>query len=282
MIKFGPSGNGEQFYAQGFKSTTQAPEYVSSMGLNAYEYSFGRGVSLGDETAIKIAEQASKYGVVFSVHAPYYINFANPDQEMVNKSKMYLINSANKVRLLGGNRVIFHASTVGKASRSDAVALTMKRLIELANILHEQGYSDLKFCPETMGKINQIGDLEETIAFCKLDEIFLPTLDFGHLNARTFGGIKTKDDYRRILDYTLDQLGFERAKQMHVHFSKIEYSSKGGEVRHLTFEDKEYGPDFQPLAELIKEYRLEPTIISESAGSQDVDSLKMKQIYSNL
>ena len=89
-----------------------------------------------------------------------------------------------------------------------------------------------RFCPEDHGKINQIGSLDEIIELCAVDKIFLPAIDFGHLNARTMGGIKTTDDYRRILEKLTEGLGFEKADNMHVHFSKIEYS-KGGEVKHL-------------------------------------------------
>ena len=67
-------------------------------------------------------------------------------------------------------------------------------------------------------------------------------------------------------------------KHFHVHFSKIEYSAKG-EVRHLTFEDNHYGPDFSPLAVALKKLGLEPYVICESAGTQDIDAVEMQKIY---
>ena len=70
----------------------------------------------------------------------------------------------------------------------------------------------------------------------------------------------------------------EKMKHFHVHFSKIQYSVKG-EIRHLTFEDNQYGPEFEPLAEALKELDLEPVIICESAGTQAEDALAMKRIY---
>ena len=65
-------------------------------------------------------------------------------------------------------------------------------------------------------------------------------------------------------------------KNFHSHFSKIEYSEKGGEVKHLTFEDEIYGPSFDPLGDVIVKKNLTPVIICESAGTQDIDSLYMK------
>ena len=65
---------------------------------------------------------------------------------------------------------------------------------------------------------------------------------------------------------------------MHVHFSKIMYSAKG-EVKHLTFADDVYGPKFEPLAEVLVKYNLEPVILSESQGTQAEDAATMKRIY---
>ena len=51
------------------------------------------------------------------------------------------------------------------------------------------------------------------------------------------------------------------------------------EVKHLTFEDQEYGPKFAPLAKLLAERGLTPRIICESAGTQAEDAAVMKQEY---
>ena len=255
MIRFGPSGNSKQFYEQGFKHTVQAPKWLAEMGLDAYEYSFGRGINLSDETAMQIAKEAKMHNVQVSVHAPYYINFANPSDEMAEKSYNYVLNSCKKVAMLGGERVIFHPASVGKMQRADAVALTHKRIETLVDRIYQNGMQDFTFCPETMGKINQIGDLAEVVDFCKIDKCLVPTVDFGHLNARTYGSIRTKDDYERLIVYMLEHLGHEKVDKMHVHFSKIEFS-QGGEVKHLTFEDTMFGPDFLPLAQVLKQYNL--------------------------
>ena len=97
MIKFGPSGNCQRFYDEGHKSTVEAPKWCAEQGLFAYEYSFGRGINISDKKANEIGEEGKKYGVDISVHAPYYINFANPSEEMAEKSYMYVINSGLKV-----------------------------------------------------------------------------------------------------------------------------------------------------------------------------------------
>ena len=127
MIKFGPSGNCESFYAAGYSHTEEAAAFVKNMGLSCFEYSFGRGVRMSEEKARSIGAAFEKEGVEISVHAPYFINFANPDDEMAQKSYGYVLDSAKALSLMGGKRVVFHPAAQGKATREDAVALTEDR-----------------------------------------------------------------------------------------------------------------------------------------------------------
>lgn len=281
MIKFGPSGNSQAFFAAGKKSTEQSAEWVKNLGLEAFEYSFGRGVIMGDEKAESIRAAFNAAGVQISVHAPYFINLANADGEMIEKSFTYVFQSARAARLMGGKRVIFHPASQGKDERSVAVSRAADNFKRLAQKIRELGYDDCVFCPETMGKLGQIGTIEEVVEFCLTDELFLPTIDFGHVNAREQGSLKTANDYRARLEYMIEKLGYERVKHFHVHFSKIQYGPKG-ELRHLNFDDQKYGPLFEPLAEALVDLKLEPVIICESAGNQDADATFMKNAYYSL
>lgn len=280
MIKFGPSGNSIAFSNAGFSKSEDSAGWVKNLGLDCFEYSFGRGVNMSDERALQIGNAFKTAGIDISVHAPYYINLANPDDQKAEGSYRYIIDSAKKVKLLGGNRVIFHPASQGKEERDKAVALTLDRIKILRDHIYTDGLDDIYFCPETMGKLGQIGTIEEITEFCKVDKIYIPTVDFGHINAREQGSLKTEKDYTDRLSYMIDGLGMEKMKHFHIHFSKIEYSLKG-EVRHLTFEDSVYGPDFYPLALALKKLDLEPVVVCESAGTQDIDAVEMKQTYIN-
>ena len=281
MILFGPSGNSESFYAKGYSHTEQSAKYVRDMGLDCFEYSFGRGVRMTEAKAISIGDAFRGQNVEISVHAPYYINFANPSDESAQNSYNYVLDSGRVLKLMGGRRCVFHSATQGKMEREAAVALTEERLKVLRDYIYMNNLQDLYFCPETMGKIAQIGTLEEIVRFCKIDEVYLPCIDFGHLNAREQGSLKTVSDYKDRLAYMIAELGYDRVKHFHVHFSKIQYSAKG-EVRHLTFEDTQYGPEFEPLAAALAELKLEPYIVSESAGTQAEDALAMKECYTRI
>lgn len=281
MIKFGPSGNCASFYAAGYKHTEEAAGFVKGLELDCYEYSFGRGIMLSEGKAISIGEAFKAEGVEISAHAPYFINFANPSDEAAQKSYGYVLDSAKYLKLMGGKRVVFHPAAQGKATREEAVNLTCDRLKTLRDYIYLNNLEDLYFCPETMGKTAQIGTLEEVVDFCKIDNVFLPAIDFGHLNAREQGSLKTVSDYKQRLEYMIAELGYERVKHFHVHFSKIMYGAKG-EIKHLTFADTQYGPEFEPLAVALKELKLEPYIVSESAGTQAEDASEMKRIYGSV
>lgn len=280
MLRIGPSGNSLGFYESGRKHTYEAAEWLHGLGLNAYEYSFGRGVRLSDEAAAHIGREMAKYDVQISVHAPYYTNFANPDPQMIENSASYIRQSLVALKALGGRRAVFHPASCGKLPRAEAVARAKDNIAAMMATLDPGTFGDFILCPETMGKINQIGTVEEVVDFCLADERLVPCFDFGHINSYTRGGIKGKDDYRRIIDYTFNVLGEARARIIHIHFSKIQYGPSG-EIRHLTLADTEYGPDYAPLAEIIDEYRMEPVVICESKEIMAEDAVIMKNCHKN-
>ena len=280
--KFGAAGNSDSFYAEGHKASEEMPKWLASRGLDAYEYQCGNGVRCGELTAKKIAKEAQDNNIVMSVHSPYYINLATPEEEKRKGSINYIMQSAQLVKFLGGDRVVVHSGALGKLTREEALEYAKLTLNQARAEMVSAGFSDVRLCIETMGKINQLGDLYEVMELCKLDESFLPCIDFGHLNARTIGGLKNKADFAEIFDAIENNLGKERLMSFHSHFSKIEYTEKGGEKKHLTYEDTIFGPDFDFAAEIMAERNIAPTIICESAGTQAEDALTMKKIYENL
>lgn len=279
--RFGPAGLSESYAASGYKNALGAAAFTLACGLDAFEYQSGRGVRIKTETAEALAADAARGGLAFSMHAPYYISMSGMDDEKRLGSLRYFSQSAAATRALGGKRVIFHAGSAGKQSREDAMARAKDTLLRARAALDDEGYGDILLCPETMGKLNQLGTLGEVLELCRLDGRHIPCIDFGHLNARTGGGIKTKADYAAILDEVGEALGGERAKSFHVHFSKIEYTA-AGERRHLTFADDTWGPDWKPFIELVYERALSPVIICESSGTQAEDARTMKEYYQSL
>jgi len=278
---FGPAGNSDSFSQMGYKSSLQVPEYVVRMGLDCFEYQCGRGVNIGEEKAKQLGALAKEKGIALSLHAPYYISMSSVEEEKRLNSVNYILASAKAVKAMGGNRIVVHTGSCGKISREKALELAIDTMKIALNTLDNEGLGDIHICPETMGKVNQLGTLQEVMELCKIDERLIPCIDFGHLNARDLGIIKTKADYDDILNIIRNELGTERFKAFHSHFSKIEYTS-GGEKKHLTFEDTVFGPDYEPLMELVYKYSLSPVFICESAGTQAEDAKAMKDYYLNL
>lgn len=279
-VLFGPAGNSLSFYEEGHKSSLESAKWVKDRGLDLFEYSFGQGFRMNLETAKAIGNEFEKNGIELSLHAPYFINFANPDAEMYDKSLGYIRTGIRFMNAFGAKRMVFHAGSCGKQTREDAYALLCKRFQEFMPEIEKELDDDMFICPETMGKTMQIGTCKEIIDLCTISEKLLPTFDFGHINALTQGALKTEKDFQEIIDYSFDKLGEFRTKNAQIHFSKIQYGPKG-EIKHLTFEDDVFGPNFGPLAEVLVKNDLSCHIICESDGTMAEDSKTMKEIYLN-
>ena len=273
---FGTGGNSDSFYAAGKKSTVQAPEWIKQIGLDAYEFEAGNGLNAGEATLQKIGDAAREHGILMSFHTPYFISLSGTVPEKRLKSIDYISRSLRASELLGADTIVIHAGSAAKISRDEAMYLASDTLYKNLEV---NGETDIRMGIETMGKINQLGTLEEVIELCKISPKYHPVVDFGHLNARNIGGaFPDVDSYRAVFDKIANSLGDEYAYNLHCHFSKIEYTN-AGEKRHLTFNDTIYGPDFEPLAEAIIKEGVCPRIISESDGTQAEDALAMKKMW---
>ena len=273
---FGPGGNSDAFRLAGNKSTLDAPRWLREIGLDAYEYEAGNGLSATPMMLSAIGERARENGIKMSFHTPYFISLSGVIPEKRLKSIDYIRQSLDAAKLLGAKTIVVHTGSAAKITRDEAMRLAADTLIKTLESVDTYG---IKIGLETMGKKNQLGTLEEVLKLCEIDSAFVPVVDFGHLNARDCGGVfKTADDYLHVFDEIDKKLGYDIAKNLHCHFSKIEWTDSG-EKKHLTFADTVYGPDFEPLVEAISKNGLTPTIISESAGTQSDDALAMKKYY---
>ncbi|MBQ7900370.1 MAG: TIM barrel protein [Clostridia bacterium] len=278
MAYFGPSGNEDGFYEAGYKSSVQMPEYVSKLGLDAYEYQCSRGVKITEKTANALGDEAKKYNIRLSIHAPYYINLATDDEQKRIHSIKYITDSMVAAKYMGADRVVVHSGACAKMERGIAMEYAVKTLNMAYDEAKNLGVEDVHICPETMGKINQLGDLEEVLTLCSINDSFLPTIDFGHLNARGLGALKEFEDYKHIFDRIEDVLGFDRLNMFHAHFSRIEFTA-GGEKKHHTLDDVQFGPEFDPIARILAQRDIHPTIICESNGNMAQDALRLKNMY---
>ena len=274
---FGPGGNSVDFP---YKSSLDAPGWLASLGLDLYEYECGRGVNISEESARELGNRARQVGIGLTLHAPYFVSLANPDPESLKKTVGYVLSACRAADWMGATRVVVHSGSLMKRTRREAQDISLRSMAEVIRVCDGEGYGHIILCPETMGKINQLGDLDEVLELCELDERLLPTVDFGHLYARSLGADEGAEAFARILDRMEQVLGEERASRFHSHFSRIAFTPNGGEKCHVTFEDNQgFGPDPEPLMAEIAKRGWSPTIICESAGTQAQDALTMKRMY---
>ena len=274
---FGPAGNAENFP---YKSSADAPRWLREIGLDCYEYQCGKGVHVGEATARKVGQAARERGIALSLHAPYFINLANPDPDALRKTTGYITGACLVADWMGAGRVVIHSGALMGRTRREVLDIALRSLKEVIAACDGAGFGHITLCPETMGKINQLGDLDEVLELCTLDERLLPCVDFGHLYARSLGADDGAEAVERMLTRMEGALGPDRAGRFHSHFSHIEFTMGGGEKCHRTFaDDGGYGPDWAPLAQAVARRGWSPTFICESAGTQAEDALAMKQIY---
>lgn len=278
-ISFGPGGKSISFGKRKFPD--DLPEYLNKFRLNGYEIECGRGVNISQRSYEELPSIIKKFGIVLSIHAPYYISLSSVKKEIRDNSVKYIFETAKAAKRLGAQKIVVHPGSCGKISREEALSMASETLIKSRKYLDEQGLEEIIICPETMGKINQLGTLDEVLLLCGLSDRILPCIDFGHIHARAHGGLTSESDYKQIFDKIENSLGLENLNNIHIHFSKIAFS-KGGEKVHMKFSDREYGPDYIPLINQIVEKRINPSIICESAGTQAEDASKMSKYYYKL
>lgn len=275
--RFGPAGVPPAFRLMK-AATEDVPRLLREEGLDAFEYEavrWGRKPQIRKEEAGKLALEAERNDVWLSMHGSYFINFCGKES-IVEASKQRLIACATAAEWMKAHVVVFHPGVYGRMPREEALKMCSAAMRDVVEKLDGLGVKNVKLGPETMGRMHQLGTLDEVIELCKTIGRTQLVIDWSHLHARGLGRLRRIDDVRKVVEDVENRLGIEAAKTMHCHFTKIEFTDKG-ERRHHTLDELRYGPDFRLLAKVIVEFDLKPTIISESPVL-DVDALRMRDI----
>lgn len=281
FAQFGPAGNPDAFYEAGFKASADMPKWLAGLTLNAYEYQCSRGVNVRQPTAELVGQEAARYGVKLSIHAPYYISLATEDETTAGNTERHFLRSLEVAKWMGADRIVFHIGGSGKGTdRRKALERAKRLFARVLEQAEQAGLTGPNLLPETMGKQNQLGSLDEVLELCKMAEWVRPAVDFGHLHAVTGGQYTTSQEFAAVFDKIGEVLGEEAAKNLHIHFSPIEFT-KGGEKRHWSFGDP-FGPPHEPLLAVIADRGYTPRIICESAGTQAKDAKTMQEFYQEL
>jgi len=275
--RFGPAG-----VPSGFKvlksPVFEVPRYLHDEGLDAFEYQavrWGPKPQLKKNDAERLGINAKQHDVWLTVHGSYFVNLCG-DEETIVKSEERLLACARAADLMDARVVVFHPGFYGKRSTQESLELCVKAMREVVESMRALQITKVHLGPETTGKLSQLGNLDEILTLCEGVELTEPVIDWAHIHAREGGKMKTLDDFRKALGTIEKQLGTKAMKNLHCHYTLVEFTAKG-EKRHRTMKEIEYGPPFEPLASLIAELGLTPVIISESPFL-DLDSQKMRDI----
>ena len=276
--RFGPAGVPPIFRILGAQSF-DVPRLLREEGLDAFEYQavrWGQKPQMKQEDSERLGSEARKNDVLLSLHGSYYVNLSGK-KEVVEASKRRIVACAEAAQWMGAYVVVFHMGFYGLVEKSYAFRNCVNALKDIVATINSLGIQNVKLGPETMGKVFQVGSLDEILTICEEVEQTQLVIDWSHLHARHQGRFKKVSDFRAVVEEAERTLGTEAARNMHCHFSKIEYKDKG-ERRHHILDEARYGPDFEMLAEVIAEFKMRPVMICETP-LLDVDAVKMREMF---
>lgn len=275
--RFGPAGI-PYWFTELKILTSELPRLLQEEGLNALEYEavrWGQKPQIKQEEAEKLGANAKKHDVWLTMHGSYYINLLS-NKETLEASKKRLIACATAAQWMEAHTIVFHPGYyTQKQSHKKDLQNCIKALKEVAETMQSMNIK-ANLGPETSGKLAQLGSLEEILTICENVEQTQPVIDWAHLHARQRGNFRTMNDFQQVVEKIKKRLGTTAAKNLHCHFSLVEYTFRG-ERRHHPLDTPGYGPKFEALAEVIVKQDLTPVIISESP-LLDVDAKKMRDI----
>jgi deoxyribonuclease IV len=277
QTRFGPAGIPPIFKILGAQ-LFDVPKLLREEHLDAFEYQavrWGQKPQIKREDAEKLGYEARKNDVLVSMHGSYYVNLGGK-QEIVEASKRRILSCAAAAYWMSAYLLVFHIGFYGRFERSSVLKSSVEALKDIVSTMNNLGIRKIVLGLETMGKESQVGSLDEILKICEEVEQTQIVVDWAHLHARDQGRLREVSDFRSVVEEIERRLGTEATKNMHCHFSKIEYTAKG-ERRHHVLDESRYGPDFEMLAEVISDFKMHPVIICETP-LLDVDAVKMQKI----
>jgi len=259
------------------RSTPEGIKEVASLGLDAMEIEFVRGVKMSDELALKTREAAEEEKVKLTVHAPYYINLLSNDETKVKASIERILASARVGYKAGAWSVVFHPGYYGKLNSEEGIKKVRESLKNILRTLRDEGI-DIWVRPETMGGLAEFGSLEEVLKVVEGLENASITIDFAHLYARSLGKFNNYEEFSSALELIEKYLGREALRSMHMHISGMEYGPRG-EKRHLPLQESDF--NWEEVIKALIDYRVTGVIICESPILEK-DALLIKEKINSL
>ena len=273
-LRFGPAGVP---HSAKKPSTPDGIRRCKELGLGCMEMEFVQRVSMGEETARKVAVVAAAEDVILSSHAPYYVNLNSPEEQKVSDSAKRIMLAGRITALCGGASTVFHAAFYQTEPADVVYAKVKAHLEQMTRALRDEGFNIL-LRPETTGKNSQFGTVGELLRLSKEVPGVQPCIDFSHLHARSGGAYNSYDEFVGVLRQIEQALGRAGLETMHIHVSGIEYTAKG-ERKHLPLQESDFKYDV--LMRALKDMKVGGTLVCESPSLED-DALLLQETYARV
>jgi deoxyribonuclease-4 len=218
--------------------------------------------------AERYGELAREHEIVLSVHAPIagFMGHAERGKKL-NMAVGMLDHSAGVAKAAGAELVVFHPGFLLGRTREEALDSVVEQLGELRERLEKKDRA-VPFGIEVMGRVRELGSIDDVLEISARTGWVRPVLDFAHMHATSDGAFTSVEPFADVLERTDAVL--EPDAPFHIHFSDIAYANRN-ETKHLPYGEGTLRAE--PLGEALARFERPATVISESpdeASSQAI------------
>ena len=263
-IRVGPGGIPSR------DSAAKAIETLIERGYDACEIDFSDGFWMDREYAPRLGSLAKDAGLALSIHAPLAA-FLGHVQHGGRKHQMavgMLDHTAGLAAACGAAPIVIHPGFLLGRSRDDALTAVVAQLTELRQRLATKGRA-VDFGVEVMGRVQELGNLDDIVAICRHFDWVRPVIDFAHMHATSDGGFTRVGPFSAAL--TAADGVLQRGVPFHIHFSDISFANRN-EKAHLPYGQGTLRAD--PLAQALTGFDRSATVISESPDEASNQAIK--------
>jgi deoxyribonuclease IV len=265
-VGYGP-GVGELRFGPARIPSRESPEEAVAIllerGYSACEIDFEGKFWMDYPWAERLGELARDAGIALSVHAPIagFVGHAERGKKL-NMAIGMLDHSAGIALAAGAELVVFHPGFLLGRERELALHDVVEQAGELRERLEKKGRG-VPFGVEVMGRVNELGTIDDVLAIAERVPWIRPVLDFAHMHATSDGAFTEVGAFAEVLDRADGVL--EPRAPFHVHFSDIAYANRN-ETKHLTYGEGTLRAE--PLGEALARFERPATVISESPNEE--------------
>jgi deoxyribonuclease-4 len=250
-------------------SPEAAIEILLERGYSACEIDFEQKFWMDYPWAERFGELARENGIVLSVHAPIAGFMGHVERDKKQRMAVGMLDhSAGVAVAAGAEVVVFHPGFLLGRERADAIDSVVEQLGELRERLEAKGRG-VAFGVEVMGRLRELGSVDDVVEIARRLGWVRPVLDFAHMHATTDGGFTGVEPFAEALAAADEVL--EDGAPFHIHFSDIQFANRN-ETKHLPYGEGTLRAE--PLAEALERFDRPATVISESPNEESHQAVR--------